>query len=51
MKNSKQYNRFIQSGNAPVCVYGNVLVRNKLIRGKNNFLNRYWKIILRKASG
>ena len=51
MKNQKQYNRFIQLGNAPVCVYGNVLVRATVNRGKHSTLKKAWNFLKRKASG
>lgn len=51
MKNQKQYSRFIQLGNAPLCVYGNTVVRDYTKREKNSFLTKCWKMFLRKASG
>ncbi len=51
MKNKNQYNRFIQFGNAPVCVYGKTIVRSSLMRGKHSLLMKCWNYFLRKASG
>lgn len=47
MKNSKNYNRFIQFGNAPVCVYGNKMIKLHAHKGKS-FLKRLLEWFLTK---
>jgi hypothetical protein len=51
MKQKEQYNRFILFGNAPVCAYGNLTIRNYSKRVKYALLNKCRNYFLRRASG
>jgi hypothetical protein len=51
MKNQNNYNRFILFSNAPLCVYGNTIVRHSPKRVLQLLLNKCLNYFRSKTSG